>query len=82
MNEEPEILDNPEDEPQERGQKVASFMGRVTLYDPDPDDVSRAGRPLVPDDPTVKRVEEAIAAALAELGFAVTVDLTRTDNER
>lgn len=64
------------------GVKIASYAGRITLYDPDPDDVSRANRPLVPDAPTVKAIERQIIDFLAGLGFAGTVELTRTDNDQ
>lgn len=66
------------DETPKKGQVVASFMGRITLRDPNPDDVSRANRPIVPGAPSVKAVEEAIIALFAEQGFAVSVDLTDT----
>jgi hypothetical protein len=79
MTDDTELPDDPKDE---RGGKVASFMGRVTLYDPRDWDVSRANRPIVPDAPTVVAVEHAITAALDALGFSTTCDLIRTDNER
>lgn len=63
-----------------KGAIVASYMGSLTLRDPDPDDVSRANRPLVPGAPTVQAIEDAIAEKMAELGFAASVSLTDTRN--
>lgn len=68
--------DEPLDEP--KGQMIGSYMGTVVLRDPIAGDVSRAGRPLVPMEPTVTKVEEVIKAALELAGYAVTVDLTAT----
>lgn len=75
-------MDDTQDAPVEpRGEKIASFMGRITLYD-DPSNVSRANRPIVADDMQVKEAEAKVKEAFAGLGYTVTVDLTRTDNER
>lgn len=57
-----------------RGEKRASFMGRVTLYDP------MTGVPA--DEPTVIEAHRVITEAFAAAGYVATVDLTRTDNER
>lgn len=61
------------------GRIIASLSGRITLRDPISWDVSRANRPIEPGEPTVSEVEAAIIDKLTELGFAVTVELTRTD---
>lgn len=65
-----------DDEP---GRIIANLSGRITLRDPISWDVSRANRPLEPAEPTVSEVEQAIIDALTERGYAVTVELTRTD---
>lgn len=65
----------------ERGRKIASFMGRITLYDPDPATAGSDGESDL-DDPAVKEVEEEIVRVLAELGYVATIDLTKTTNSR
>lgn len=62
-----------------KGQKIASFNIDVTLYDPNPGDVSRGGQPLVPDDTTVKAVTDAVDEALTAMGYDASVRGTRTD---
>lgn len=66
----------------ERGRKIASVMGRVTLYDPRGWDVSRANRPIEPAEISVQRIEEVITKAFEAEGYAVGIEMTRTDNER
>jgi len=61
------------------GRIIASLSGRIVLRDPVSWDVSRANRPIEPAEPTVSEVEAAIIDVLTERGFAVTVELTRTD---
>lgn len=69
----------PETEPEEPGRIMGSYSGRITLRDPRSWDVSRAGRPIEPGPLTVQAIEDIINAALSEAGFAVTVELVRTD---
>jgi hypothetical protein len=61
------------------GRIIANLSGRITLRDPISWDVSRANRPIEPTEPTVSEVEQVIIDALTAHGFAVTVELTRTD---
>lgn len=64
---------------EEPGIVVGSYTGMIVLRDPRSWDVSRANRPIVPEPPSVKDIEEAIDSALTARGFAVTVRLVRTD---
>lgn len=65
--------------PDEPGRVMGSYSGRITLRDPRSWDVSRANRPIEPDMLTVAAIEKVIDEALTAAGFAVTVDLVRTD---
>ena len=79
MTEETVPTEGAEEAQPEHGRKIASFGVDLTLYDPDANDVSRAGTPIEPDDSSVKEIEETIESAVGELGYAVSARATRSD---
>ena len=79
MTDETVPTEGTEEAPPEHGRKVASFGVDLTLYDPIAGDVSRANRPIEPDDSSVKEIEETIESAVGELGYAVSARATRSD---